>query len=468
MATPVKEESLVIPESQAWRALFALCVGFFMMLLDQTIVAVATPSIETELGASVNQVFWITSIYLLCVLVPLLVTGRLGDRYGQRNMYRLGMIIFVLSSAACGLSHTVEMLIVARAVQGLGAAILIPQTMSVINQVFPPARRGAALGVWGAVGGLSGVVSPVLGGVLVGGPGWEWIFFINVPLGVISLALVSLWVPRMPRHARSIDGLSVLVSLVAMSLIVFAILNGPQLGWTPLLISCIILGVGGMGWFIRLQMSAAHRGKDALVPLVIFRNRNYSIASFAISTVGFAVASMMLPIMFHLQDGLGLSPQRAGIIMLPMAAVTIIGSPIVGWLTDRCHPRTLSTIGFAGATCALAMVGVTITRSLPIGWFLAALVLWGAATSCLWSPNSTAAMRTMRPRYIGAASGVYNTTRQLGSVVGSAAVGAAMQLALSQGHEVSAAAGRSLLLPAAALACGFIAVCFFKSEEYPR
>ncbi|MCF4006991.1 DHA2 family efflux MFS transporter permease subunit [Corynebacterium uropygiale] len=468
MVSSPTEEKIQIPESQAWRALAALCVGFFMILLDQTIVAVATPNIETELGASINQVFWITSIYLLCIVVPLLFTGRLGDRYGQRNMYRLGMALFVLSSAACGLSRSVEMLIAARAVQGLGAAILIPQTMSVINRIFAPSRRGAALGVWGAVGGLAGVVSPVLGGVLVGGPGWEWIFFINVPLGVVSLVLVSLWVPPLPRHARSIDELSVLVSLVAMSLIVFAILNGPQLGWSALLIGCIVVGVAGMAWFVRLQGTAARRGKDALVPLVIFRNHNFSIASFSISTMGFCVAAMMLPIMFHLQDGLGYSPEHAGVMMLPMAAVTIIGSPIVGRLADRLHPRTLSTVGFGLTAFSLGWLGLTIIWSLPLGWFFAGLVLLGCGTSCVWSPNSTAAMRTMSQRYMGAASGVYNTTRQTGSVVGSAAVGAAMQMALAQGHDVSAAAGRALLLPAAALACGFIAVCFFKSEEISR
>lgn len=154
------QQSLILPEPQAWRALAALCIGFFMILLDQTIVAVATPAFQQELGASLNQVVWVNSIYLLFVLVPMLFTGRLGDRFGQRNLYRLGMVIFILSSLACGLAPTIEVLIIARAVQGIGAAILTPQTMSVINRIFARERRGAALGVWGAVGGLAGVVAP--------------------------------------------------------------------------------------------------------------------------------------------------------------------------------------------------------------------------------------------------------------------------------------------------------------------
>ncbi|MBZ8177115.1 DHA2 family efflux MFS transporter permease subunit [Corynebacterium sp. 3HC-13] len=464
-ASHLSPDNCVLPEPQAWRALIALCIGFFMILLDQTIVAVATPKIEADLQASINQVFWITSIYLLCIVVPLLFTGRLGDRYGQRNLYRIGMSIFVLSSAACGFANHVETLVIARGVQGIGAAILIPQTMSVINRIFAPSRRGAALGLWGAVGGLAGVVSPLLGGVLVGGPGWEWIFFINIPLGVLSLIMVTLWVPTMPRHARTIDIPSVVVSLCAMSLIVYSILNGPQMGWSIRLVVMIIIGLGGVVWFIRLQQTASSRGTEALVPLEIFHNRNFSIASFSISTMGFTVASMMLPIMFHLQDGLGFTPQKSGLVMAPMAAITVIGSPIVGRLSDHCHPRNLSMVGFGLTAFSLAWIGISILRDAGLWWFLAGVCLMGVGTCFSWSPNSAAAMRTMNPRFMGAASGVYNTTRQTGSVLGSAAVGAAMQMAFAHQSGVSGSAGIALLLPAAALACGFIAVSFFEADK---
>ena len=161
-----------MPERQAWRALAALCIGFFMILLDQTVVAVATPQFQAELGASINQVVWVTSIYLLMFAVPLLVTGRLGDRFGQRNVYLVGMVIFTLSSLACGLASNIVALIVARAAQGLGASIMAPQTMSVINRVFARDRRGAAMGMWGAVAGLATLTGPILGGIIVARAGF--------------------------------------------------------------------------------------------------------------------------------------------------------------------------------------------------------------------------------------------------------------------------------------------------------
>ena len=171
---------------QAWRCVIALCIGFFMILLDQTIVTVATPAIQKDLGADYGQIVWITSVYLLCFAVPLLVTGRLGDRWGPKRLYIAGMTLFTVASLWCGLAGSIEQLIAARAVQGLGASLLSPQTMSVINRVFPRERRGSALGVWGATAGLSTLLGPILGGVITSAASWHWIFFINVPIGVVS------------------------------------------------------------------------------------------------------------------------------------------------------------------------------------------------------------------------------------------------------------------------------------------
>src|SRR4051812_20958510 len=172
---------------EPWPALFALCIGFFMILVDTTIVSVATPAIIEDLHADVNDVVWVSSAYLLAYAVPVLITGRLGDRFGPKKLYMSGLTVFTLASLWCGLTNTVELLIVARGVQGLGASMITPQTMAIITRIFPAARRGKAMALWGATAGVATLVGPILGGILVDGLGWEWIFFINVPVGIFGL-----------------------------------------------------------------------------------------------------------------------------------------------------------------------------------------------------------------------------------------------------------------------------------------
>lgn len=462
---PTAEQDLVLPEKQAWQALAALVVGFFMILLDQTIVAVAAPAMMVDLDADFTGVVWVSSVYLLCVLVPLLFTGRLGDRYGQRNIYRVGITIFTVSSAACGLAPTIEWLIFARAVQGVGAAILMPQTMSVINRVFARDRRGTAYGVWGSVGGLAGVIAPLLGGFLVSAAGWPAIFWINIPFGILSFVLVTLWVPEMPRHARRIDTLSVVVSLVGMSSLVYGILEGPRRGGDWLSIAAIAFGIILMSVFLWLQSTAEKRETEALVPLAIFKVRNFSIAAFSISTMGFTVASMMLPTMFYLQEGLGMPARTAGLMTMPMMFVSIVFSPVVGKLCDRIHPRILSMTGFGTMGLSLGALGIVMLRDWGLTAFLISMFAMGVGSTLIWAPNSATAMRTIPPKFMGAASGVYNTTRQTGSVIGSAAVGALMQAGITRpGTSVEDAMGVALLLPAAALLLGFASVAAFRSD----
>ncbi len=185
-----------------WHALWAMMVGFFMILLDSTIVAVANPSIMAKLGTGYDTVIWVTSAYLLGYAVPLLVAGRLGDRFGPKNLYLIGLAVFTAASLGCGLSGSIGMLITARVVQGIGAGLLTPQTLSLITRIFPAERRGVAMSVWGATAGVATLVGPLAGGVLVDALGWEWIFFINVPIGIAGLAL-ALWLGARAAHRRS-------------------------------------------------------------------------------------------------------------------------------------------------------------------------------------------------------------------------------------------------------------------------
>src|SRR6195952_1804563 len=203
-------ETMVKP----WPALWTLVIGFFMILVDSTIVSVATPAIMKGLDADINAVIWVTSAYLLAYAVPLLITGRLGDRFGPKYIYMTGLVIFTLASLWCGFAGDINTLIIARVVQGLGAALMTPQTMAVITRIFPATSRGKAMALWGAVAGVATLVGPILGGVLVDGLGWEWIFFINLPVGVLAVVLAVRLVPALPTHVRRFDLLGVALSAV--------------------------------------------------------------------------------------------------------------------------------------------------------------------------------------------------------------------------------------------------------------
>ena len=283
--------------------MFALSLGFFMSLLDQTLIAVAIPSIRRAFDATLAETLWVSSGYLLFVVVPLLFTGRLGDRFGQRRLFRVGIAVFVIGAVASAFAPTIELLIAARCLQGLGASIQMPQTMSVINRVFARERRGRALGVWGIIGSVAAITGPVLGGFLVQSASWHAVFLIQVPFGVLAIALATIWVPRMPTYARNLDPVSVVVSLVSMLLVVGAIQQAPEANWAWWIWLLLALGIGGLFAFIKLQGSAQARGVEAMIPLFLFQNHNYRLGIIIISCMGFMAASLMLPIMLWLQDG---------------------------------------------------------------------------------------------------------------------------------------------------------------------
>jgi EmrB/QacA subfamily drug resistance transporter len=217
MATPYQELSQnPTQDVRPWPALWALVIGFFMILVDSTIVSIATPAIMTDLDTDVTSVVWVTSAYLLAYAVPLLIAGRLGDRIGPRTLYLAGLVVFTLASVWCGFTGSIGMLITARVFQGLGAAMMTPQTMAVITRIFPADQRGRAMSLWGAVAGVAMLVGPILGGVLVDTLGWEWIFFINAPVGVIAFLLAVRLVPRLETHQHRFDWFGVALSAIGM------------------------------------------------------------------------------------------------------------------------------------------------------------------------------------------------------------------------------------------------------------
>lgn len=464
-----------------WPALWALVIGFFMILVDTTIVSVANPAIKAALDPNTNNldnVVWVTSAYLLAYAVPLLITGRLGDRFGPKNIYLIGLAVFTLSSLACGLSTSLGLLIAARAAQGIGASLMTPQTMAVITRTFPAHQRGAAMGLWGATSGVAMLVGPLAGGLLVDGFGWEWIFFINIPVGVIGFVAALILVPKLPTHPHRFDMFGVVLSAIALFLIVFGLQEGEQYDWATWVWAMIAAGVVVLGLFIWQQ---AKTKSEALVPLGLFRDRNFSISNIGIAIVGFAVTSMSLPMMFFIQLARGLTPTESALLMIPMAVLAGVLAPFAGRLLDRADPRALTIPGMGLFAIALFWYASLMTPDTPIWMFLLPSALMGLGSAGMWGPLATTATRNLPPRQAGAGAGIYNTTRTVGSVIGSAAIAAFMQgrleanlpgaaggsAAIGSGQlpavvvpGFSDAMAQSMLLPAAIMVAGAVAVAF--------
>ena len=449
---PQSPHSGALAERDAWRALFALCIGFFMILVDTTIVSVATPAIIEDLQAEVNSVVWVTSAYLLAYAVPVLITGRLGDRFGQKRLYLIGLSVFTLASLWCGLTSSVEWLIVARVVQGLGASMMTPQTMATITRIFPAAKRGAAMSLWGATAGVATLVGPLLGGVLVDQLGWEWIFFINVPVGLVGFFLAFRLVPALENHSHRFDWLGVALSGVGLFLLVFGIQEGHQYDWGTItgqitVWRLIIAGLVVFGLFLLWQ---ARNKREPLVPLGLFADRNFSLANVAISAMGFAITAFAFPLMLYAQLVRGLSPTKAALLLVPMALVTLVLAKPVGGLADRVHPRNLCAFGFASVIGSLVWLAQVMTPTSATWEILLPMVLLGVGNAFVWAPNSATATRNLPIQMAGAGAGIYNATRQVGAVLGSAAIAVLMDSRLAaEGLKFSPSEGTSGSLPAA-------------------
>ena len=432
VAGPAPDVSLADPPpgpANPWNALWAMMVGFFMILVDSTIVAVANPSIMDALHiTSYDTVIWVTSSYLLAYAVPLLLAGRLGDRYGPKNLYLAGLAIFTVSSLWCGLSGSVTTLIVARAVQGLGAALLTPQTLSTITRIFPAERRGVAMSLWGATAGVATLVGPLAGGVLVDHLGWEWIFFVNVPIGVIGLALAVWLVPTLPTQKHRFDLLGVALSGLGMFLVVFGLQEGQSHHWQAWIWAVIVAGIGFFAAFVYWQ--SVNRN-EPLIPLEMFADRDFSLSNLGVAVIGFVVTAMVLPVMFYAQVVCGLTPTRSALLVAPMAVASGVLAPFVGRIVDSTHPRPIVGFGFSVLAVALTWLSIEMTPTTAIWRLVLPLTAMGVGMAFIWAPLATTATRNLPPRLAGAGSGVYNTTRQVGSVLGSASIAAFMAARIS-------------------------------------
>lgn len=449
---PSTGPGVVVTKYSPWLVLFTLCLGFFMILLDTTIVNIAIPQISLHLDAALSDILWILNAYILVYAVLLITAGRLGDLYGPKQLFVVGLVIFTLSSAACGLAQSPQQLIIFRIIQGLGGALLTPQTLSVLTMIFPPEKRGAAFGIWGAVAGVATIAGPTVGGWLVTDYGWRWIFFVNVPVGVVALVLAVVVMPNVKLNRRhKLDVSGVVLSTAALLLITYGLIEGQSHHWGkvwgPVTIPMVI-GLGAALLALFLYQQYTQRDGEPLVPFSIFKDRNFSVMNFIAAAIGFGMLGLFLPLTIFLQSVLGLTALQAGWTTAPMSIISMFVAPVAGRFADKVGGKWILFVGvslFAGGMgilIASANVGVTRLHLLP------GLIVAGFGLGLTFAPMQTIAMHNIEPRMAGAASGLINTSRQLGAVIGSAAVGALLQSQLASKLLDSATAHASELPPA--------------------
>ncbi|WP_329371939.1 MFS transporter [Streptomyces sp. NBC_01483] len=413
-----------------WAILITLSLGFFMTLLDLTIVNIAIPDMGQDLDASLDEILWVVNAYTLALAVLLITAGRLGDLRGKRNLFLAGVALFTLASLACGLARDPAQLIAFRAVQGLGAALLMPQTLSIIAEVFPADRRGAAMGVWGVVAGVSGALGPIIGGELITHLDWRWIFFVNLPLGVVVLGLAVAIIPGSRRTVgHRLDTLGVLLASGGLFCLAFGLTEGQRYDWNAWIWS--LFGAAALLFAAFLRHERGQQGDDPLVPFSLFKDRNFTLINFVGVTVSFGVVGMFLPLTIYLQSVLGFSALKSGLVLLPLALGSFVTAGPAGVLADKIGGKFILMTGLLAWTAAL--VWIVAAADVGSSWTAVAfpLFLAGLGAGCTFAPMATEVMRNVPARLSGAASGVNNALRQVGSVLAGAVVGAVLQARLA-------------------------------------
>lgn len=408
-----------------WLTLIATCLGLGMMMIDTFIVNVAFPAIGRDLNASLSLTEWTVSGYVLMTGVFPIAMGRLGDIFGRRRVYLLGLVAFVVASGLCGLAQNIEQLVVLRVFQGLGAATMMPLTLSIITNAFPPEQRGLAIGIWGGVSGLGLIAGPILGGLLVNGDEWRWIFLVNVPVGAGALLMALRWVPesRDSSAPRYLDWRGVVTLALGLFLILFGLNRANDEGWTsPLILACFAAGAAALPLFVLVE----RRVKFPLVDLSLFKSWPFVTACISAGLFSAAVFGSQPYTSLFMQNYLGFSALQGGLAFIPATALVALLMPVSGILGQRLGHR-IRLIIIAGSMS----VGISFLYLLQIDvdsrytdGLLPAFVLRGLGIGLVMSATSFAVVSSMPIQKSGLASGTLTMARNIGTSVGVAVFGA--------------------------------------------
>ncbi|MGH3703838.1 MAG: MFS transporter [Agromyces sp.] len=416
--------------TRAWLSLLAVALGVLVVQLDGTVVSIANPAIAADLSANLSQISWVTTAYLLVLAGLLIPAGNVADRIGHKKAFLIGIAGFSLASLLCGLAGSIEVLIGARVLQGLFAALLAPAGVAVIRTVFPPEKLAMGFGVFGSVSALALAGGPILGGLMVEHASWHWAFFINVPFGAVAIAIALAVIPSTTRTTAAALDLPGAVSLtLAMVCIIWSINGVQEHGWfgTQTLVFFAI-GLALLAVFIVIE----RRRRDPMLPLGLFRNRSFTAGSVLMAVTMFAFFAILFYLTFFLQSVQGKPAIDAAVAILPMTIVFVVAAPLAGWVSSRLGVRTALVIGAVLTTTALVLFAGIQTDSTTVT-MLPALLLAGLGAGFMMVPAIEAIVGSAPEDKAGVASGVQQSMQQLGSTLGIAVFGAILgQIVASQ------------------------------------
>jgi EmrB/QacA subfamily drug resistance transporter len=415
---------LISEETRKWWTLAAVAFGLFMIMLDNTVVNVALPSIARDLQVDLSELEWIVTGYALTFASLMLTGGKLADLMGRRLIFIVGLVIFTLSSLACGLAGSGEVLIGARVVQGAGAALMNPATLSIIAATFPPRQRGTAIGIWAGTAALALAIGPLVGGLLTEHISWNWIFFVNVPIGIIAIAASLILIPesRDESAEQRLDLPGLLTSGIGLFALVYGLIEANTYGWTSArILGAFAVAVGMLGAFVLLEQ---HQ-RIPMLDLSLFKNPTFTGANLAVLLVALALFGVFFFMSLYMQGVLGYSAVQAGAAFLPMTILIMLTAPIAGRSTDRFGSRWLITVG-------MVLLAVQLLYFSRLGvqesyWTLfPAMIIGGFAIAMVMTPSAAAAVRALPVDKSGVGSAVLNAFRQVGGSMGIAFLGAIM------------------------------------------
>jgi EmrB/QacA subfamily drug resistance transporter len=427
-------------ENKKWWTLAAVAFGLFMIMLDNTVVNVALPSIERDLHISISELEWIVTAYALVFAALLITGGKLADLFGRRRIFVVGLVIFTLSSLACGLAPNAGFLIGARAVQGVGAALMNPATLSIITATFPPRQRGMAIGIWAGVSALALAIGPLAGGLIVDNINWNWIFFVNVPVGVAGIVASQIFIKesRDTSHEQSVDAPGLITSGLGLFALTYALIEGNRHGWA----SAEIVGLfAASAVLLTAFVLVEHRQRLPMLDLSLFRNSSFTGANVVALLVSLGMFGVFFYVSLYIQNVLGYTPTQAGAMFLPMTLLIIVVAPFAGRASDRVGSRWLMGGG-------MTLLGISLLFYQRAGvhsnfWtLLPAMIIGGVGMASTMSPMTSAAMGAVPVDKAGVGSGVLNSFRQVGGALGIAAMGAILASYLPVGTPARSLLGR--------------------------